>query len=78
MVNPKILDHQKVVSETPMLERIAATTGCRMDSPLEWQLRDAHQAANHALISYRHYETVSQTYFGHEPTDRYKAFIGQS
>lgn len=61
-----------------VINNTAATTGCRMDSPLERQLRDAHQAANHALISYRHYETVGQTYLGHEPNDMYKAFIGQS
>lgn len=49
-----------------MINNTAATTGCRMDSPLERQLRDAQQAANHALISYRHYEGIGKTYLGHE------------
>lgn len=56
-----------------MINNTAATTGCRMDSPLERQLRDAQQAANHALISYRHYENLGATFVGHEPTDMYKA-----
>jgi alkylation response protein AidB-like acyl-CoA dehydrogenase len=43
----------------------------RMDSPLERQLRDAHQAANHALISYRHYEELGKTFVGYEPTAGY-------
>ncbi len=60
-----------------VINNTAATTGCRMDSPLERQLRDAQQAANHALISYRHYENVGQTLLGHEPSAMYKAFIGQ-
>ena len=58
-----------------MINNTAATTGCRMDSPLERQLRDAQQAANHALISYRHYENVGQTFLGHEPNAMYKGFL---
>lgn len=58
-----------------MINNTAATTGCRMDSPLERQLRDAQQAANHALISYRHYENVGQTILGHEPNAMYKGFL---
>ena len=58
-----------------MINNPAATTGCRMDSPLERQLRDAQQAANHALISYRHYENIGKTFFGHEPADSYKVLI---
>ena len=54
---------RKVVS---MINNTAGTTGCRMDSPLERQLRDAQQAANHALISYRHYEDLGKTFVGHE------------
>jgi hypothetical protein len=42
-----------------------------MDSPLERQLRDAHQAANHALISYRHYEELGKTFVGYEPPAGY-------
>ena len=54
-----------------MINNTAATTGSRMDSPLERQLRDAQQAANHALISYRHYEEIGKTYLGHEPSPMY-------
>jgi hypothetical protein len=54
-----------------MINNTAATTGCRMDSPLERQLRDAQQAANHALISYRHYEQLGKTFLGHEPAAMY-------
>ena len=53
----------------------AATTGCRMDSPLERQLRDAQQAANHMLISYRHYEQLGKTFLGHPPADMYLGLI---
>ncbi len=56
-----------------MINNTAATTGSRMDSPLERQLRDAQQAANHALISYRHYEQLGKTFVGHEPADTYMA-----
>ncbi|MBT6890875.1 MAG: hypothetical protein HOA25_05210 [Gammaproteobacteria bacterium] len=55
------------------INNAAGTTGSRMDSPLERQLRDAHQAANHALISYRHYEEIGRTFFGHEPDKRFIA-----
>ncbi len=58
-----------------MINNTAATTGCRMDSPLERQLRDAQQAANHMLISYRHYEQLGKTFVGHPPADMYKALI---
>jgi alkylation response protein AidB-like acyl-CoA dehydrogenase len=54
-----------------IINNTAATTGCRMDSPLERQLRDAQQAANHALISYRHYEQLGKTFLGHEPAAMY-------
>ena len=54
-----------------MMNNSAGTTGSRMDSPLERQLRDAHQAANHALISYRHYEEIGKTFVGHEPPAGY-------
>jgi indole-3-acetate monooxygenase len=54
-----------------MINNTAATTGCRMDSPLERQLRDAQQAANHALISYRHYEQLGKTFLGHDPEAMY-------
>lgn len=56
-----------------VINNTAATTGCRMDSPLERQLRDAQQAANHALISYRHYEYLGATFLGHAPPETYLA-----
>ncbi len=54
-----------------MINNTAGTTGSRMDSPLERKLRDAHQAATHALISYRHYEELGKTFVGHEPPPGY-------
>ena len=54
-----------------MINNTAGTTGSRMDSPLERQLRDAQQAANHALISYRHYEDLGRTFVGYEPSPGY-------
>ena len=54
-----------------MINNTAGTTGSRMDSPLERQLRDAHQAATHALISYRHYEDLGKTFVGYEPSPGY-------
>ena len=54
-----------------MINNTAGTTGSRMDSPLERQLRDAHQSATHALISYRHYEELGKTLVGHEPPKNY-------
>ncbi|MDA0978074.1 MAG: hypothetical protein O3B72_05930 [Proteobacteria bacterium] len=54
-----------------MINNTAGTTGSQMSSPLERQLRDAHQAANHALISYRHYEDLGKTFVGHDPSPGY-------
>ena len=54
------------------LNNTAGTTGSRMDSPLERKLRDAHQAATHALISYRHYENIGKTFVGHDPPPNYR------
>lgn len=54
-----------------LLHNTSGTTGCRMDSPLERKIRDAHQAATHALISYRHYENLGKTWLGHEPPPNY-------
>ena len=45
----------------------AGTTASRMDHPLERRLRDAHQAAAHAAISWRHYRNLGSTWLGHEP-----------
>jgi alkylation response protein AidB-like acyl-CoA dehydrogenase len=54
-----------------MINNTAGTTGSRMDSPLERQLRDGHQAATHALISWRHYEDIGKTLVGYEPAPNY-------
>ena len=54
-----------------MINNTSGTTGSRMDSPLERQLRDAHQAANHALISFRHYEDIGKTFVGYAPAQGY-------
>ncbi|MFT7218699.1 MAG: alkylation response protein AidB-like acyl-CoA dehydrogenase [Candidatus Azotimanducaceae bacterium] len=62
---------QSTRSVVGMINNTAGTTGCRMDSPLERQLRDAQQAANHALISYRHYEELGKTFLGHDPGEGY-------
>ena len=50
-----------------MVHNTSGTTGSRMDSPLERKLRDAHQAAAHAAISYRNYENLGKTFLGHLP-----------
>ena len=54
------------------MNNTAATTGSRMDSPLERWLRDGHQAATHALISWRHYENLGKTWLGHDPPPNYQ------
>jgi alkylation response protein AidB-like acyl-CoA dehydrogenase len=53
-----------------MINNAAGTTGSRMDSPLERQLRDAHQAATHSLISYRNYIELGKTFVGFDPSSR--------
>lgn len=59
---------RKIVGD---LNNLSGTTGSRIDSPLERQLRDAYQAANHALISYRHYEDLGKTFVGYDPSPTY-------
>lgn len=48
------------------VHNLSGTTGNRMDSPLERRLRDAHQAAAHGLITYRHYRNLGMDYMGVE------------
>ena len=50
-----------------VVHNTAGTTASRMDHPLERRLRDAHQAASHAAISYRHYRTLGQGFLGETP-----------
>jgi len=49
-----------------LIHNTSGTSGSRMDNPLERKLRDAHQAAAHGLITYRHYRNVGMTYMGVE------------
>ncbi len=49
------------------VHNLSGTTGSNMDSPLERKLRDAHQAAAHGLITYRHYRNIGKTFMGVEP-----------
>ena len=58
---------QAVRQVVGMINNTAGTTGSRMESPLERQLRDAQQAANHTLISWRNYEDIGKTFVGHDP-----------
>lgn len=55
-----------------VIHNTAGTTASRMDHPLERRLRDAHQAASHAAISYRHYGNWGRTFMGHEPPEQYR------
>ena len=54
-----------------IINNTAGTTGSRLESPLERHLRDAQQAATHALISWRHYEDIGKTFVGHDPSANY-------
>jgi Acyl-CoA dehydrogenase, C-terminal domain len=56
-----------------VIHNTAGTTASRMDSPLERRLRDAHQAATHAAISYRHYGNLGATFLGNEPPPNFGA-----
>ena len=46
------------------VHNLSGTTGSRMDSPLERKVRDAHQAAAHGLITYRHYRNIGMSFMG--------------
>ena len=48
------------------IHNTAGTTASRMESPLERRLRDSHQAAAHAAISWRQYRNLGSTYLGNE------------
>ena len=49
------------------IHNTSGTTASRMNHPLERKLRDAHQAASHALISWRQYGNWGKTFLGGEP-----------
>ncbi len=48
------------------IHNTAGTTASRMESPLERRLRDSHQAAAHAAISWRQYRSLGSTYLGND------------
>lgn len=49
------------------IHNLSGTTASRMNHPLERKLRDAHQAASHALISWRQYGNWGKTFLGEKP-----------
>ena len=53
------------------IHNLAGTTGSRMSHPLERKLRDAHQAASHGAISWRHYGNFGKTFLGEDPPGQY-------
>ncbi len=62
---------QAVRQVVGIINNTAGTTGSRMESPLERQLRDAQQSATHTLITWRHYEDLGKTLVGHDPAINY-------
>ena len=49
------------------IHNLSSTIPSRMSHPLERKLRDAHQAASHALISWRQYRNWGETFLGEDP-----------
>ena len=58
------------------IHNTAGTTASRMDHSLERRLRDAHQAAAHAAISWRHYRNLGSTWLDpdYDPQTGHRAF----
>ena len=54
-----------------VIHNTAGTTASRIEHPLERKLRDAHQAAAHAAISWRHYRSLGLTYMTGEAPEVY-------
>lgn len=48
------------------IHNLGGTTAARMEHPLERKLRDAHQAAAHGGVSWRHYGVMGKTWLGDE------------
>ena len=53
------------------IHNTAGTTASRMSHPLERKLRDAHQAAAHGGVSWRHFGNMGKTFIGHDPPPQY-------
>ena len=54
-----------------VIHNTAGTTASRMEHPLERKLRDAHQAAAHGGVSWRHYGLMGKTWLGEGPPPQY-------
>ncbi len=54
-----------------IIHNTAGTTASRMSHPLERKLRDAHQAAAHGGVSWRHYSNLARTWLGEAPPPQY-------
>lgn len=54
-----------------VIHNTAGTTASRMSHPLERKLRDAHQAAAHGGVSWRHYRNLGRTWLGEDPPPQY-------
>ena len=59
----------RVIADT--IHNTSGTTASRMSHPLERKLRDAHQAAAHGAISWRHYGNFGKTFLGEDPPAAY-------
>ena len=53
------------------LRDTVGTTASRMSHPIERKLRDAHQAAAHGGVSWRHYGNVGKRFLGEDPPPQY-------
>ena len=56
-----------------IIHNTAGTTASRMNHPLERKLRDAHQAAAHGGVGWRHFGALGKTWLGYEPPPAYQA-----
>lgn len=56
-----------------VIHNTAGTTASRRNHPLERKLRDAHQAAAHGGVSWRHFGNLGKTYLGYDPPAGYSA-----
>ena len=55
-----------------LIHNTAGTTASRIEHPLERKLRDAHQAAAHGGVSWRHFGAVGKTFLGEDPPPTYR------
>jgi alkylation response protein AidB-like acyl-CoA dehydrogenase len=54
-----------------IIHNTAGTTASRTGHPLERKLRDAHQAAAHGGVSWRHIGLLGKTFLGYDPPPAY-------